>query len=54
MPRAAVRPSVEKSAAGPTFRRSITSFTISRTSGCPEANATRARASGPTSIGWPS
>ena len=54
MPRAATRPRVEKSAAGPTSSRSRTSFTIARISSWPAANPTSARASGPTSMGFPS
>ena len=53
-PRAATRPSVENSAAGPTSSRSSTSFTMARISSWPDANPTSARASGPTSMGLPS
>ncbi len=54
MPRAAVRPSVEKSAAGPTSSALSVSPTMAFTSSWPDAYATSARASGPTSIALPS
>src|SRR5450759_3272982 len=54
MPRAAVRPSVEKSTSGPTFSLPRVSPTIAWTSLWPLAYATSIRATGPTCIALPS
>src|SRR6185437_13020022 len=51
MPRAAVRPSVENTAATGTFSLPSTMLTNSFTSEWPEARPTTTRASGPTSMG---